>query len=115
MLNVLRWSTESHHDARRVHEPERMQLPAPVMGERVLVVSKIELERSAFTAAHLRGQRARTAGGWCRTCPSWSAPTCGAATIGLRHYDGIDKVKYERGFGASTTPSSSRDRLVAAT
>jgi len=54
ILNVIRWNT-SAGDARRQCEPAKVQPFRPFMGERVPVVSKAELERSAFTEAHLRG------------------------------------------------------------
>ncbi|MEZ5221134.1 MAG: alkaline phosphatase family protein [Ilumatobacteraceae bacterium] len=114
VLNVLRWSTESHHDARRVHEPERMQPFAPFMGERVPVVSKIELERSAFTAAHLRGSEPD---GW-RVVSNLPVVVGTHLRRGDRfvyaYYDGIDKVAHERGFGAFYDAELvAADRLVA--
>ena len=39
VLNVLRWHTDQSGDARRLHEPARMQPFAPFMGEPVPVVS----------------------------------------------------------------------------
>ena len=61
ILNVLRWHTDHGGDARRAHEPKRLQPFEPFMGQSVPVVSKAELESSAFTAAHLRGSVPR---GW---------------------------------------------------
>lgn len=99
VLNVLRWHADRHGDARRLHEPQVLQPFAPFMGESVPVVSKAELERSTFSAAHLRGARPS----------SWRVPSSLAVTVGslLRsgerfvyaYYDGIDKVAHERGFG----------------
>jgi len=98
ILNVLRWST-GHGDSRRHIDPTTTQPFAPFMGDRVPVVSKAELEHSAFTEAHLRG-----------TEPvGWRAPSSIAVVVGnlLRrgdrlvyaYYDGIDKIAHERGFG----------------
>jgi hypothetical protein len=98
VMNVLRWNTD-HGDARRQHEPARVQPFEPFLGESVPVVSKAELENSAFTEAHLRGSRPL---GW-RT-PSGLAVTVGRLlTEGERfvyaYYDGVDKIAHERGFG----------------
>lgn len=115
VLNVLRWYTDRGGDARRAHEPQRMQPFAPFMGEPIPVVSKAELESSAFTAAHLRGSVPR----------GWRAASSLPVTIGelLRsgerfvyaYYDGIDKVAHERGFGPYYDAELvAADRLVAA-
>lgn len=117
VLNVLRWQTDHHHgDARRIHEPQRLQPFAPFLGEAAPVVSKAELERSAFSVAHLRGCRPH----------GWRAPSSLAVTVGalLRsgerfvyaYYDGIDKIAHERGFGAYYDAELvAVDRLVADT
>ncbi len=100
VLNVLRWWTDRGGDARRAHEPTRLQPFAPFMGESVPVVSKAELEASAFSAAHLRGTRAH---GW-RLASSIPVIVGDLTRRGERfvyvYYDGIDKVAHERGFGA---------------
>ncbi len=98
VLNVLRWAT-SAGDARRKHEPNRVQPFAPFMGEPVAVVTKADFEHSGFTEAHLRGGRLF----------GWRASSSLAVTVGelLRagepliyaYYDGIDKIAHERGFG----------------
>jgi hypothetical protein len=98
VLNVLRWST-GHGDARRQIEPRSTQPFVPFLGDDVPVVSKAELEGSAFTEAHLRGSRPR----------GWRAPSSLPVTVGelLRagerfvyaYYDGVDKIAHERGFG----------------
>ena len=98
VLNVLRLATESG-DARRKHEPGRVQPFAPFMGEPVPVVTKADFERTGFTEAHLRGGR----------IVGWRAASSLAVTVGqlLRqgepliyaYYDGIDKIAHERGFG----------------
>ncbi len=99
VLNVLRWHADRTGDARRLHEPSRIQPFAPFMGESVPVVSKAELERSAFTEAHLRGSRPR---GW-RVASSLPVEIGALLRSGERfvyaYYDGIDKVAHERGFG----------------
>jgi len=99
ILNVLRWATPSG-DARRKHEPGRLQPFTPFMGQPVPVVTKADFERTAFTEAHLRGGR----------LVGWRAASSLAITVGelLRagepliyaYYDGIDKIAHERGFGA---------------
>jgi hypothetical protein len=98
VLNVLRWAT-SAGDARRKHEPNRVQPFAPFMGEPVAVVTKADFQHSGFTEAHLRGGRFF----------GWRASSSLAISIGelLRagepliyaYYDGIDKIAHERGFG----------------
>ena len=54
VLNVLRWSA-GHGDSRRQIIPAATQPFQPFLGERIAVVSKAELEQSAFSEAHLRG------------------------------------------------------------
>ena len=98
VLNVLRWSTPAG-DARRKHEPKRLQPFAPFMGQPVPVVTKADFDRTGFTDAHLRGGR----------LVGWRAASSLAVTVGglLRagepliyaYYDGIDKIAHERGFG----------------
>ena len=98
VLNVLRWHT-SAGDARRSIEPRATQPFTPFMGERVPVVSKAELEGSAFTEAHLRGTVAK---GW-RASSSLPVVVADLLRAGERfvyaYYDGIDKIAHERGFG----------------
>jgi len=115
VLNVLRWYG-SHGDARRQVLPSSTQPFVPFMGEGVAVVSKAELESSAFSEAHLRGCEPvgyRTASGL-------------PVTIGnlLRrgdrfvyaYYDGIDKIAHERGFGQFYDAElRAVDRLIADT
>lgn len=98
VLNVLRWST-GHGDGRRQHEPKQVQPFVPFMGEVVPVVSKADLELSAFTEAHLRGSRPE---GW-RTPSNLPVIVRHLLAEGQRlvyaYYDGVDKVAHERGFG----------------
>jgi len=100
VLNVLRWSADHHGDARRSLEPSRMQPFAPFMGASVPIVSKAELEHSAFSNAHLRGGRPN---GW-RLASSIPVVIADLLKAGERfvyaYYDGVDKVAHERGFGA---------------
>ena len=113
VLNVLRWGTASG-DARRSIEPSRTQPFDPFLGERVPVVSKAELEGSAFTEAHLRGSLPR---GW-RAPSSLPVMVAELLAAGERvvyaYYDGIDKIAHERGFGAYYDAElAAADRLVA--
>jgi hypothetical protein len=113
VLNVLRWST-SHGDARRQIEPALTQPFVPFLGERVPVVSKAELEGSAFTEAHLRGSVPR---GW-RAASSLPVAIAQLLDEGERfvyaYYDGIDKIAHERGFGPYYDAELvAVDRLVA--
>jgi hypothetical protein len=120
ILNVLRWATDSG-DARRKHEPARVQPFAPFMGEPVPVVTKADFQRTGFTDAHLRGGR----------LAGWRAASSIAVTVGqlLRagepfvyaYYDGIDKIAHERGFGpyyeaelrsADNVVAQVRDQLI---
>jgi hypothetical protein len=114
VMNVLRWHTDHGGDARRAHEPQRMQPFAPFMGEPVPVVSKAELESSGFTAAHLRGSRPR---GW-RAASSLPVVVGELLRAGERfvyaYYDGVDKIAHERGFGPYYDAElQTADRLVA--
>ncbi|MDP2290920.1 MAG: alkaline phosphatase family protein [Actinomycetota bacterium] len=113
VLNVLRWSA-GHGDSRRQIEPAGTQPFVPFMGERVAVVSKAELEQSAFTEAHLRG--GEPAG--------YRAPSSMPVIVGellargdrmvYAYYDGIDKIAHERGFGPFYDAELvAADRLVA--
>ncbi len=98
VLNVLRWST-GHGDSRRQIEPAITQPFEPFMGERVPVVSKAELEHSAFSEAHLRGGEPV---GW-RVASSLPVIVGNLLRRGDRfvyaYYDGVDKIAHERGFG----------------
>lgn len=113
VLNVLRWSTAAG-DARRSLEPRSLQPFAPFLGERVPVVSKAELEHSAFTEAHLRGSLPK---GW--RAPSSIAPQVrqlidSGERLVYAYYDGVDKVAHERGFGPYYDAELvAADRLVA--
>ena len=99
VLNILRWYADKGGDARRSHEPQRMQPFAPFMGESVPIVSKADLEQSAFSVGHLRGGRPR---GW-RQASSIPVIIGDLLRSGERfvyaYYDGVDKIAHERGFG----------------
>jgi hypothetical protein len=98
VLNVLRWSTDKG-DARRSLLPRQTQPVPAFLGSAVPVVSKAELEHSAFSEAHLTG--ARNVG--------WRVSSSIAVEVGHQlaageplvyaYYDGLDKTAHERGFG----------------
>jgi predicted AlkP superfamily pyrophosphatase or phosphodiesterase len=99
VINTLRWWTE-RGDARRTVDPARVQPFAPFLGIDVPVVSKADLEHTAFTEAHLRGSRLR---GW--RAPSSIAPQIAelidaGERLVYAYYDGVDKIAHERGFGS---------------
>jgi hypothetical protein len=100
VLNVLRWWADRQGDGRRLYEPTSMQPFVPFLGHAVPVVSKADLESSAFTTAHLRGSRPA---GW-RVASSLPVVVGELLRSGERlvyaYYDGVDKVAHERGFGA---------------
>ncbi len=98
ILNILRWSTPGG-DARRSIEPRRLQPFEPFLGEGPPVVSKIELEHSGFSEAHLRGMRPV---GWrvMSNMPVLIQRLLGAGErFVYAYYDGVDKTAHERGFG----------------
>lgn len=98
VLNVLRWHT-ANGDARRTIEPQRLQSFDPFLGERVPVVSRADLEGSAFTAAHMRGS---VRAGY-RTPSGLAVNIAEQLRAGERfvygYYDGIDKIAHDKGFG----------------
>ncbi|MFZ9628329.1 MAG: alkaline phosphatase family protein [Ilumatobacteraceae bacterium] len=113
VMNVLRWYHPTG-DARRTVDPARTQPFRPFLGESVPVVSRADLEGTAFTAAHLRGTRPH---GW-RTMSG--LPVTVAQLIGsgerfvYAYYDGIDKVAHASGFGEHYDAElAAADRLVA--
>ena len=99
VLNVLRWST-SRGDARRRVVPRDLQPQRAFLGESVPVVSRSDLEGSAFTEAHLAGVRHH---GW-RVPSNLAVEVAALVRAGepfvYAYYDGIDKVAHEYGFGA---------------
>lgn len=98
VVNTLRWSTQ-HGDVRRQHVPKDIQPVPPFLGSSVPVISKVELENSAFSEAHLRGARMV---GW-RTSSGLAVEVGRQLRAGepfvYAYYDGVDKVAHERGFG----------------
>ncbi|MFZ9591566.1 MAG: alkaline phosphatase family protein, partial [Ilumatobacteraceae bacterium] len=113
VMQMLKWGDEKG-DLRNMYPPDLIQPCPPFMGASVPVLSKAELEGSAFTEAHLRGVRAR----------GWRAASSIAVEVGqlLRsgekfiyaYYDGVDKIAHERGFGEYYNAElRNADRLVA--
>jgi len=113
VMNVLRWHTAAG-DVRRSVEPRRTQPFEPFLGHDVPVVSRADLEGTAFTEAHLRGTRPR---GW-RSPSSIPVVVSQLLRAGERfvyaYYDGVDKIAHERGFGEFYDAELAlADRLVA--
>ena len=113
VMQMLKWGDEKG-DLRNMYSPDLVQPCPPFMGASVPVLSKAELEGSAFTQAHLRGARPK----------GWRAASSIAVEVGelLRsgekfiyaYYDGVDKIAHERGFGAFYEAElRSADALVA--
>lgn len=98
IMNTLRWGSV-RGDLRRVHLPAQVQPIPPFAGTAVPVVSRSDLENSAFTEAHLRGSRPR---GW-KVPSGIVAETAALVRAGERfvyaYYDGLDKIAHEKGFG----------------
>ncbi|MEO7398397.1 MAG: alkaline phosphatase family protein [Ilumatobacteraceae bacterium] len=112
VLNVLRWRGE-RADLRRSHPPRDIQPYAPFLGQSPPVISRAELEPSAFTEAHLRGTKPV---GW-RSASAIAVEVGRQLAAGERfvyaYYDGIDKTAHERGFGAYYDAElATVDRLV---
>ncbi len=112
VVNTLRWST-TKGEVRRQHPPVEVQPVPPFLGASVPVVSKVELESSAFSEAHLRGSRMV---GW-RTMSGLAVEVGRQLRAGeplvYAYYDGIDKVAHERGFGSFYEAElRAADRLV---
>jgi len=98
ILNMLRWGS-SRGDARHRVPPREVQPHRPFLGTSVPVVSRTDLQGTAFTEAHLAGVRPH---GW--RVPSNLAVEV-SALLGAgepfvyAYYDGLDKVAHEFGFG----------------
>ena len=99
IMNSLRWWSDTR-DLRKAHPPASVQPIPPFVGMTIPVVSRAELEGSAFTEAHLRGSRPC---GW-RAASSIVAQCASLISSGEKfvyaYYDGVDKIAHERGFGA---------------
>jgi predicted AlkP superfamily pyrophosphatase or phosphodiesterase len=113
VLNTLRWST-GQGDVRRQHVPAELQPHPPFLGASVPVISRTELETSAFSEAHLRGARFS---GW-RAASSIAVEVRRQLEAGepfvYAYYDGVDKIAHERGFGPFYDAEVvTADRLVA--
>ncbi len=113
VMQMLRWGDE-RGDLRAIYPPDIVQPTPPFLGASVPVLSKAELEGSAFTAAHLRGTKPM----------GWRAPSSIPVTIRslldegttfvYAYYDGVDKIAHERGFGHYYEAElRATDRLVA--
>ncbi|MSX21270.1 MAG: PglZ domain-containing protein [Actinobacteria bacterium] len=98
VVNMLRWSS-SKGDARHRVPPRDLQPQRAFLGTSVPVVSKADLQNSAFTEAHLYGVRHH---GW-RVPSNLAVEVQGLLERGERfvyaYYDGLDKVAHEFGFG----------------
>lgn len=98
VMNSLRWGG-AKGDLRQVHRPRSVQPIPPFVGTSIPVVSRADLENSAFSEAHLRGSRAC---GW-RTPSNIVAQTAALIRAGEKfvyaYYDGLDKIAHEHGFG----------------
>jgi len=113
VMQMLKWGDEKG-DLRNMYSPDLVQPCPPFMGASVPVLSKAELEGSAFTQAHLRGVRPK---GW-RAASSISVEVGELLRAGEKfiyaYYDGVDKIAHERGFGPFYEAElRSADALVA--
>ncbi len=98
VMNTLRWGSD-RRDLRKECPPEQVQPIPPFVGMSVPVVSRKDLESSAFSQAHLRGSLPM---GW-RAMSSIIEQCRQLVEDGNRfvyaYYDGLDKIAHERGFG----------------
>lgn len=98
VMNTLRWGSD-RADLRKSFPPADIQPIRPFAGMSVPVLSRRDLEATAFTQAHLRGSTAR---GW-RVMSGIIAQTRELFASGepfvYAYYDGLDKVAHEYGFG----------------
>lgn len=98
VMNTLRWGSD-RGDMRKSHPPEQIQPVPPFAGIAVPVLSRRDLEASAFSQAHLRGARPL---GW-RAVSSIVEQARSLFEAGesfvYAYYDGVDKIAHERGFG----------------
>ncbi len=113
VMQMLRWGDDKG-DLRLMYPPDVIQPCPPFMGSAIPVLSKSELEGTAFTEAHLRGSRAH---GW-RSASSIAVQVRDLLKSGnsfiYAYYDGIDKIAHERGFGEYYDAELRQaDRLVA--
>ena len=97
-VQMLRWA-DDRGDVRELFPPLTVQPTPPFLGASVPILSKAELEGTAFTEAHLRGGKPQ---GW-RVASSIPVRIGQLLEMGTpfvyAYYDGVDKVAHERGFG----------------
>lgn len=98
VLNVLRWNA-SNADRRAAHPPRDLQPFTPFMGHEVPVISQTDLERSAFTEAHLRGSRPAGYRVPSTIAPEIAQQLAAGERFVYAYYGSIDKIAHERGFG----------------
>lgn len=98
VVQMLRWADDKG-DVRSSFVPVDVQPTPPFLGASVPILSKAELEGTAFTEAHLRGGKPM---GW-RVASSVPVQIGSLLEKGVpfiyAYYDGVDKVAHERGFG----------------
>lgn len=98
IVNMLRW-WGPRGDVRQRIPPRHLQPHRAFLGESVPVVSRVDLEGSAFTEAHLHGVRRH---GW-RVPSNLVVEVVRLVRAGesfvYAYYDGLDKVAHEYGFG----------------
>jgi hypothetical protein len=98
VMNTLRWGSD-RNDLRKAHPPEQVQPVPPFAGMAIPVLSRRDLEPSAFTRAHLRGTVPL---GWRAMSSIIEQPRLlfeGGEPFVYAYYDGLDKIAHERGFG----------------
>lgn len=99
VMNTLRWSS-AKGDSRHRIPPRDVQPRRAFVGASVPVVSRADLQNSAFTEAHLAGARHH---GW-RVPSNLVVEVLSLVGAGepfvYAYYDGLDKVAHEYGFGA---------------
>jgi hypothetical protein len=99
VLNLLRW-TSGGGDRRHAHPPRDLQPFTPFLGRDVPVISQVELERTAFTEAHLRGSKPAGYRSPSAIAPEVAHQLLAGEDVVYAYYGGIDKTAHERGFGA---------------
>lgn len=98
VMNTLSWRSD-RNDLRKAFPPEQVQPVPPFVGMSLPVLSRRDLESSAFSEAHLRGCVPL---GW-RAMSSIVEQARALFDSGelfvYAYYDGLDKIAHERGFG----------------
>ena len=113
VLNVLRWQVGAEA-ARELVDPATFQPDRAFGGQAVPVITRAEVVRSGFTAAHLAGARLI---GW-RMASTLVAEVRRCLEAGesfvFAYYDGVDKVAHEYGLDDRYDAEvAAADRLVA--